>query len=331
MNHLSDKLPVINILGPTAAGKTAAALILAEHLPVRLISADSAQVYRGMDIGSAKLEPELLQRYPHDLIDICDPEQPYSVAEFCRGAGAAIKQAHLDKKIPVLVGGTMMYIQSLMQGLAPLPAANPEFRALLEQRAEDEGWAALHAELQQIDPLSAAKIATNDGQRIQRALEVFRSSGRPLSELLIKNLQTDTRWHFLSLVISPHDRHVLHQRIKHRVTQMLDEGFIEEVEQLRKRTHLNSNHTSMRSVGYRQIWMMLDGNSDRSDVANEIIAATRQLAKRQLTWLRQMPGTIWLEGGYTLVDNGSDEAIEQAFIINRVDIFCKQLACLSGL
>ena len=274
-----------------------------------------------MNIGSAKLQPEYLKRYPHALIDIRDPEQSYSVAEFCADATKAIEKAHVEQKIPVLVGGTIMYFRALMQGLAGLPGADPALRAKLEKRAELEGWPALHEQLRSVDAHSAARIAANDGQRIQRALEVFFITGKPLSKQLGNPSRFDIKWRFLQLVITPCDRHVLHQRIKQRVTSMLSEGFIEEVERLRDRSNLSEKSSSMRSVGYRQVWMMLEGKLKRSQLESEIVAATRQLAKRQLTWLRQMPGTIWINGLPTSADEGLDESIEQAFIVNRVKNF----------
>lgn len=309
------------LLGPTAAGKTAAAMALFDALPVSLISVDSAQVYRGMDIGSAKLEPALLKQYPHALIDIREPENSYSVAEFCRDAGVAIQQAHSTGKIPVLVGGTMMYVQSLMQGLTDLPVADAELRAELEQRAEQNGWPALHAELQQLDPQTAARLKPNDTQRIQRALEVFYASGKPLSAHLNQNSQAEAPWQFLTLAITPNDRKLLHTRIADRVQVMLSGGLIEEVAQLRQRTGLVADSSSMRSVGYRQIWSMLEGDISASELADAIIFSTRQLAKRQLTWLRQMPGTIWVNGIKCGRKKGEDITYEYEFIINRVDIF----------
>ncbi len=317
-------LPVICVLGATAAGKTAAALALADKLPVSLISVDSAQVYRGMDIGSAKLEKVLLQQYPHALIDIRNPEQSYSVAEFCHDAGAAIDQAHASGKIPVLVGGTMMYVQALMQGLAKLPPADPSFRKAIELEARQYGWPAMHARLAQIDPQTAARLKVNDAQRIQRALEVFNSSGVTLSAWLTGKLQADSKWRFLLLAISPSDRNLLHLRIAQRVQAMLKDGLIGEVERLRANAQLTASSSSMRSVGYRQIWSMLDGNSSLEGLSDEIIFATRQLAKRQLTWLRQMPGIIWANGGADDTYTGTPKALVNAFFINRVDIFASK-------
>lgn len=317
--------PVVCLLGPTAAGKTAAALALADALPVDLISVDSAQVYRGMDIGSAKLEPELLARYPHALIDIREPHAGYSVAEFCADATAAIQGAHRAGRIPILVGGTMMYVQALMRGLAALPGADEQVRAELEQQAARSGWQALHARLAEVDPVSAARIEPGDAQRIQRALEVFYSTGEPLSERLQSGmdnaLQSDTPWCFLVLALTPLERHILHARIQHRVQVMLGDGLIDEVEQLRGHPQLNVDCSSMRSVGYRQVWSMLDGELSTHKLADEIVIATRQLAKRQLTWLRQMPGVIWVNGVSASDSKGVSMTFGYDFMINRIDIF----------
>ncbi len=315
--------PVICLLGPTAAGKTAAALALADSLPISLISVDSAQVYRGMDIGSAKLEPELLEQYPHALIDIRDPEQQYSVADFCRDASQAIAQARATGRTPVLVGGSMMYVQALMQGLAKLPAARPEIRAELELQAEQQGWPALHARLARLDPAAAARLEPTDAQRIERALEVYLATGKPLSDQINNDLQVSRNWRFLLLAISPEDRTLLHSRIAQRVKVMLTQGLISEVEQLRLRPGLQADHSSMRSVGYRQVWSMLEGRLSTTALADEIIFATRQLAKRQLTWLRQMPGMVWVNG-VSSKTKGDVMTYEYEFIINRVDIFASK-------
>lgn len=316
---------MICLLGPTAAGKTAAAIALSNALPVSLISVDSAQVYRGMNIGSAKLEPALLKQYPHALIDIREPEQSYSVAEFCKDAGVAIRQAHMAGKVPVLVGGTMMYVQSLMQGLTDLPVADDELRIELEQRAKQQGWAALHSELKQLDPETAARLKPNDAQRIQRALEVFYVSGKPLSVYLNHGHPEDEKpWRFLNFAITPSDRKRLHARIADRVQVMLSNGLIDEVVQLRQRPGLVAGCSSMRSVGYRQTWSMLEGDISSNELVDAIIFSTRQLAKRQLTWLRQMPGIIWVNGASCGRDKGEDITYEYKFIINRVDIFASK-------
>ncbi len=315
---------MVCLLGPTAAGKTAAALALADELPVSLISVDSAQVYRGMDIGSAKLEQALLQQYPHALIDIRDPEQSYSVAEFCQDAGAAIKQAHANGRIPVLVGGTMMYVNALMQGLAALPPADAALRADIEQQADQFGWPALHARLQQLDPQTAARLEPHDAQRIQRALEVFYRSGQVMSAQLDEQTSDNPGWRFLLLAISPNDRSLLHARIAGRVKTMLDAGLVAELEQLRHNPRLTAASSSMRSVGYRQVWSMLEGDLSFDRLPDEIIFATRQLAKRQLTWLRQMPGIIWINGGSGDACESTREGLTNTFFINRVDIFASK-------
>jgi len=320
---ISSPLPVVCLLGPTAAGKTAAALAMADRLPISFISVDSAQVYRGMDIGSAKLDRALLQQYPHALINIRDPEQAYSVAEFCQDARAAIQQAHTAGKVPVLVGGTMMYVRALMQGLSALPTANALLRADLEQQAQQLGWPALHQRLAELDPQTAEKLAPNDGQRIQRALEVFYASGERLSEHLLKGSNMVPPWHFLLFSLCPSNRHVLHQRIADRVEQMLSVGFIDEVECLRSRPGLTADSSSMRSVGYRQV-SLLEGDLSKKNLSDEIIFSTRQLAKRQLTWLRQMPGVIWVDGALVASGLSTKNKLISDFLINRVDIFASK-------
>ncbi len=290
-------LPFLALAGPTASGKSAAALALARLRPIQIVSVDSALVYRGMDIGTAKPTPEEQAQVPHHLIDIREPSQAYSAAEFAADAIRCIREIHARGALPVLAGGTMLYFKALFEGLSPLPAADAQVRAELDARAAREGWPALHAELARIDPATAARLAPLDAQRIQRALEVHRLTGRPLSD-----------WHAsdatgsafapmqpLQLIsLEPQDRSWLHQRIALRFAQMLEAGLLDEVRRLRARGDLHPQLPSMRCVGYRQAWTWLDTAEagtplPRSALADAGIAATRQLAKRQLTWLRGMP------------------------------------------
>ena len=281
--------PAILLMGPTAAGKTEAALALADRLPVDLISVDSALVYRGMDIGTAKPAPDLLARYPHALVDILDPAQAYSAGAFARDARREMQAAWQRGRIPLLVGGTMLYFRALREGLAPLPAADPAVRAAIDAEAEEAGWPAMHAELARLDPGSAIRIDANDRQRIQRALEVFRVSGRPLSEILAASAG-GVPAAYLGIGLMPPDRAALHAAIERRFDGMLARGFVDEVRGLRERGDLDPALPSMRAVGYRQIWACLEGRLTFEEARYRSIVATRQLAKRQLTWLRADPG-----------------------------------------
>ena len=283
--------PPIAILltGPTASGKSALAMKLAERLSVEIISVDSAQVYRDMNVGTAKPGREDRARVPHHLIDILDPTGRYSAAEFARDANRLIAAIHGRGKLPLLVGGTMLYVKALTHGLNDLPAANAAVRAGIDARAALHGWPRLHQELAAIDPVTAARLQPADRQRIQRALEVFQISGRPLSALLAEPSRSATTAEFLRIALVPSERAVLHDRIAQRFAAMLDAGLIDEVRLLRKRYALNPDLPAMRAVGYRQVWSYLDGAIDFAALRNQGIAATRQLAKRQLTWLRAMP------------------------------------------
>jgi len=293
----AEHLRCLAIAGPTASGKSAAALAIAERWPVEIISVDSALVYRGMDIGTAKPTPDELARVPHHLINITDPLQAYSAAEFVRDATRLIEEISTRGRTPLLVGGTMLYFKALMQGLDDMPRADAAVREALEARAQAEGWPAMHAELERVDPTTAARLAPNDSQRIQRALEVFEVSGQPIS-----SFQTGGRnsrnpvppGAFLSL--EPTDRAWLHARIAQRFDAMLAAGFIDEVRALRARGDLQADLPSMRCVGYRQAWEALDAagsapltSAQLAELRDRGIFATRQLAKRQLTWLRSMP------------------------------------------
>lgn len=292
-----SELPVVCLMGPTASGKTDLAVALAERLPCDIISVDSSLVYRGMDIGTAKPDAELLQRAPHRLIDIRDPEQAYSAAEFREDALAHIEEIRGAGRIPLLVGGTMLYFKVLQQGMAAMPAADETVRTDIEEQARQQGWPALHQELQQVDPVAAEKIHPNNPQRITRALEVYRLTGKPLSYWWGRQEeQASLQYPFLSFALMPQDRSVLHQRIARRFQQMLAQGFVEEVQALKQRPGLHAALPSMRAVGYRQIWEYLEGNSDYPQMVQAGLAATRQLAKRQITWLRSWPQLDCLQG-----------------------------------
>ncbi len=280
------KNPVICLAGPTATGKTDFAVRLREQLPLEIISVDSALVYRGMDIGTAKPDAETLNRAPHRLIDIRDPEENYSAGDFVRDAVVEMNDIRASGRIPLLVGGTMMYFRSLTEGIAELPEADPDVRASLDADAAAVGWPAMHQKLGQIDPAAAARINPNDSQRIQRALEVFEISGRPLSDWQASGKRSEPDHSYLRIALVPGSRSVLHERINARLQSMFEQGFVEEVEALRQRPGLSGQSSSMRAVGYRQIWSHLDGEYDRASAQEKALAATRQLAKRQLTWLR---------------------------------------------
>lgn len=278
-------LPAICLMGPTATGKTELALELADALPLGIISVDSALVYRGMDIGTAKPDKQTLARVPHRLIDIRDPEQTYSAGDFVRDARAAMDEIRAAGRVPLLVGGTMMYFRSLTAGIASLPSADAELRAVIDAEAAEAGWPALHRELAAIDPEAAARISENDSQRIQRALEVFRASGRPLTDWLAGTVPA-AGGEYLPIALVPRDRSVLHRRIEARFEHMLNSGFVEEVRGLMARPGLTAASPSMRAVGYRQLWAHLAGDCTLAAAGDRAVAATRQLAKRQLTWLR---------------------------------------------
>jgi tRNA dimethylallyltransferase len=279
--------PAVLLMGPTASGKTAVALELAARLPVEIVSVDSAQVYRGMDIGTAKPDGETRARVRHHLLDLIDPDQAYSAARFRIDALAAIAEIRARGRVPLLVGGTMLYFKALREGLSDLPPANAAVRARLDTRAAGEGWRALHAELARLDPATAARLDPTDSQRIQRALEVYELSGRPISALQGAR-QKPAEAGFLSLALIPHDRAELHRRIANRFDAMLAGGLVDELSGLRRRFRLDPSMPSMRCVGYRQAWQFIDGVGDRDELRARGAAATRQLARRQLTWLRSL-------------------------------------------
>ncbi|WP_340680708.1 tRNA (adenosine(37)-N6)-dimethylallyltransferase MiaA [Paraglaciecola sp.] len=277
--------PAIFLMGPTASGKTALAIELCQKLPCDIISVDSALIYKGMDIGTAKPTAQELALAPHRLINILDPAQSYSVAEFRRDAIKAMAHISSKGRIPLLVGGTMMYFKALIDGLSPLPESDPAVRARIELLAQQLGWQHLHEQLAVIDPQSALRIHPNDPQRLLRALEVYELTNKSMTELMATK-SAPLPYEVSQFSITPADRKVLHQRIAERFQLMLDAGFVQEVEELRQRVDLNLNLPSMRCVGYRQIWQYLDGDFAFDEMREKGIAATRQLAKRQLTWLR---------------------------------------------
>jgi len=288
------ELPVLVLAGPTGAGKTDWAIRLAESAPVEIVSVDSALVYRGLDIGTAKPARELRERVPHHLIDICEPTESYSAGRFVPDAVAAVRDVHARRRVPLLVGGTMLYLRSLLHGLAPLPQADSRLRAELDARAARQGWPALHAELARLDPEAAARVAPTDSQRIQRALEVCYNTGRPISELQRATVSplAGRRLHYWMLAPP---RAVLHERIQRRFEAMMAAGFLEEVRSLRRNGALTARHPSMRAVGYRQLWAHLDGQYPLEEAVRRGVAATRQLAKRQLTWMRGEALGRWIE------------------------------------
>ncbi|RXK33949.1 tRNA (adenosine(37)-N6)-dimethylallyltransferase MiaA [Arsenophonus endosymbiont of Bemisia tabaci Asia II 3] len=279
------KPQAIFIMGPTASGKTALAMALRQQLPVEIISVDSALIYCGMDIGTAKPTREEQQIAPHRLIDILDPAQSYSAADFRRDALLEMEKIVASDRIPLLVGGTMLYFKALLDGLSPLPSADVTFRAEIEMQAKQFGWEAIHKRLQAVDPISAAKIHPNDPQRLSRALEVFLVSGKSLTELT-EIVEAELPYNVLQFAISPQDRKILHQRIEMRFLQMLKTGFEDEVSALYARGDLHGDLPAIRSVGYRQMWSYLSGEISYDEMVYRGICATRQLAKRQITWLR---------------------------------------------
>ncbi len=281
----SDVVRCLCITGPTATGKTELALELAERVPLEVVSMDSAMVYRGLDIGTAKPSPAVRAAVPHHLIDILDATEAYSAGLFAQHAAVAIEQIRARGRLPVLVGGTLLYLRALRDGLSTLPRADPLLRAELDREGAERGWAVLHGRLQTVDPVAAARIAPSDRQRIQRALEVFMLTGRPISELQQEG-RNPQHGGILTIALVPEDRGALAQRIERRFDAMVERGFVAEVERLRARGDLTPELPSMRAVGYRQIWAHLDGDYGWDEARRKAIVATRQYAKRQLTWLR---------------------------------------------
>ena len=318
----ADRRPIaLALMGPTASGKTALAMEWAQRLGGEIVSVDSALVYRGLDIGAAKPDAAMLAAVPHHLIDVREPWQPYSAAEFAADARIALDGIAARGKIPILAGGTGLYFQALLEGLAPMPEADPAVRAIIASEAADKGWPALHAELAGIDPRAAAKIKATDPQRIQRALEVFRLSGKPISEWQATSVRERLPFRVLKLVLSPRDRALLHQRIELRFDAMLQAGFLQEVHRLRDLPQLQAidkplDLPAIRAVGYRQAWDYLDrhgldGTLSDAEFRDRAIFATRQLAKRQLTWLRGQQDARWFD---PLADRQALEAALALFL-----------------
>ena len=308
---MAEAVDAVLLLGPTASGKSALAMQLAERIPLEIVSVDSAQVYRGMDIGTAK--PSLADRaaVPHHLIDIRDPVDPYSAADFVRDATTAIRGIHARGKLPLLVGGTMLYAKALRDGLSDLPSADPKVRERLEAEARQRGWPALHARLADVDPRTAARLKPNDSQRIQRALEIYEATGTLMSDLL--EAERSAALALSTIALMPPDRSQLHKRIEQRFDAMLDSGLVEEVRALRTRSDLHANLPSTRSVGYRQAWQFIEGQTTFDEFRAAGIAATRQLAKRQTTWLRSM----------------SDATVVDALSTSAPGELARRIACLS--
>ena len=292
-----DHTPLLICLaGPTASGKSAASMALARRWPIEIIVMDSATVYRGMAIGTAKPTAEEQARVPHHLLDIRDPAQAYSAAEFARDAAALARDIRARGRIPLLCGGTMLYYKALREGLNDLPEADPEIRRHLDAQALERGWPALHAELARVDPVTAARLAPHDSQRLQRALEIWHSSGRPMSDWLAQPpVPVLPGWRFETISLEPSDRAVLHARIARRYQAMIAAGLLDEVRSLHARADLHPGLPSIRCVGYRQLWDHLDGRISLDQAIEQAIAATRQLAKRQITWLRSLPQRIHVD------------------------------------
>ena len=281
-------------MGPTAAGKTDAAMILQDQFSGDIISVDSALVYKGMNIGTAKPTKRELQKYPHELVDVCEPWESYSAANFCKDSYKCMVKSLKSDKVPILAGGTMMYYRSLQHGLSSMPVANPEIRQRLLLEGNELGWKVLHQRLKEIDQDSAQRINENDPQRIQRALEVYEITGQTMTQLHQQDQGKKLDYETLKLVIAP-ERPLLHKRIEQRFDIMLEQGFIEEVEFLKSNPKINFDMPSMRSVGYRQVWQYLENELNKEEMIFRGIVATRQLAKRQWTWLRKEPNCIWLD------------------------------------
>lgn len=311
---MSDKPKAVLLMGPTASGKTALSVAMAHALNAEIISVDSALVYRGMDIGTAKPTVAERQGIPHHLIDILDPAEHFSTGQFRDHALRLMHEISARGKLPLLAGGTMLYFSALTQGLAQLPAADPDIRQRLDRELAAHGSEALHARLKAVDPESAARIHPNDPQRIQRALEVFEISGQPLSRFFVEQAENSPDYDFIRLIIAPKERSTLHAAIATRFDAMLAEGFIDEVAALKSRGDLHPGLPSVRCVGYRQIWDYLDGVVDFATMQDKAVAATRQLAKRQLTWLRK-------EAEACMLETGSPD------LLNAALLYCETRGC----
>ena len=294
-NMPTNTSPLIFLMGPTASGKTSIAINLVEELSADIISVDSAMVYRGMDIGTAKPSAQQLVNTPHRLIDICDPIDPYSAGNFVRDATIEIEEIQNQDKISLLVGGTGLYFRSLEQGFSQLPPADSKIRSRLVEEANEHGWAHMYSKLTTVDPVSAERIHKNDPQRIQRALEIFEITGKAASDLYSKGRFAALKQPILKIIVAPEERKTLHKIIKVRFLQMIEDGLVDEVKHLFERGDLNATMPSMRLVGYRQVWSYLEGRINYNDMINKAIIATRQLAKRQLTWLRSEQNALWID------------------------------------
>jgi tRNA dimethylallyltransferase len=295
---MTELLPsAIFIMGPTAAGKTDLAIALAKRYPVEIISVDSALVYRNMDVGTAKPSEATLAKFPHHLVNILEPTEAYSAGRFREDALALMADITARGKVPLLVGGTMLYFNALQQGIADLPSASVEVRTRLEQQVFEHGLNYLHKRLEQIDPVSAARIHVNDPQRLQRAIEVYEITGKSLTELTAEQKATPFPYRVCKIILSPFDRAILHERIAQRYQSMMTNGFIEEVRKLFGREDCHAQLPSIRAVGYRQAWSFLEGEYDEKMCIYKAIVATRQMAKRQLTWLRAQKDGVWFDSG----------------------------------
>jgi len=283
-------------MGPTAAGKTDLAIEIAKHYPVEIISVDSALVYRGMNIGTAKPEADVLQQYPHHLVDIIEPTDTYSVGEFRQDALVLMKDISSRGKVPLLVGGTMLYFKALQQGLSDLPKADSNIRAKLDTEIKQYGLSHLHDRLADVDPVSAKRIHINDPQRLQRALEVYEITGKSLTELTATK-EDSLPYRVIKIILSPFNRRVLHQRIESRYKVMMENGFIDEVKSLFENENCHPDLPAIRAVGYRQAWAYLSGEYDQDTLVDKAVIATRQMAKRQLTWLRAQDDGTWFDSG----------------------------------
>lgn len=299
--------PAILLMGPTASGKTGVALELAGRFPVEIISVDSAQVYRHMNIGTAKPDLDTRLRFPHHLIDVIEPNERYSAAQFRDDAAEIMGDIANRGRVPLLVGGTMLYFKALREGLSDLPAADPDTRMVLDAMAAETGWPAMHRELERIDPVTARRLDPNDSQRIQRAMEIFYLTGKPMSELIASGRPADLPYRLIPIALVPGERKELHERIASRFEEMLELGLINEVRRLREDYVLKPDLPSMRCVGYRQVWQYLDGEYTLAALREKAVSATRQLAKRQLTWLRAMPGVK----EFDCLDDNLQEQVEQ--------------------
>jgi len=327
MGAPADRRRAILLMGPTGAGKSDLAMRLAETLPLEIVSVDSALVYRGMDIGTAKPSAAMRARVPHHLIDIRDPATSYSAGEFTRDALGAMQDIWRRGRQPLLVGGTMLYFHALSHGIAKLPQANPEVRAAIEAQAARSGWADLHRELERVDPAAAARIHHNDPQRIQRALEVHRLTGKTITSLQKSPASVLDDVDVTEFAVAPLERRELHTRVEKRFDAMLRAGFLAEVRTLFERGNLSAEHPSMRAVGYRQVWRHLAGHSALDDARIQAIAATRQLAKRQMTWLRRRERAQWFDSAHPEVARAMIDALSKGGFAAMSDVTPREALC----